>query len=148
MLFNTLSYLAFLAVCVRSTAAASRAKRALILVGACFLRSVGDRVRPVLLVSAFVDYYLSLKIHADRNPLAGAFCCSELVDVLDSALLQYTYFHPRQRASIAGCSGTAGASIWHDHSSLGSFLHFPCSISYTIDVYRRLVVPSAASTST
>ncbi|RPI42579.1 MAG: MBOAT family protein [Betaproteobacteria bacterium] len=146
MLFNTLSYLAFLAVCVALYwLLPVTGKRALILV-ASLLFYAAWRIEFVLLIafSAFVDYYLSLKIHAEKESTRRRLLLLLSLSTNLGLLLyfKYTYFILDNVHSIGRLFGHSwsfdpGTIILPLGISFYTFL----SISYTIDVYRRLVVP-------
>lgn len=146
MLFNTVSYVAFLVLAVALYWALPVAGRKWLLLAASFLFYALWRVEFVLLIafSAFVDYFFSLKIYDERHPLwrKAWLLCSLSTNLGLLAYFKYTYFFLDNMAGVGMLWGQdwrfdVGAIVLPLGISFYTFL----SISYTLDVYRRLFEP-------
>lgn len=145
MLFNTVSYVAFLAL----TAALYWSfplqwRRGLLLVASIIFYG-SWRVDFVFLIafSAFVDYYFSLKIGRATSTRRRRVYMVTSVSINLALLLyfKYTYFILDNAADFVPLSdGTLGAAR-SIILPLGISFYTFLSISYTIDVYRRLFDP-------
>lgn len=146
MLFNTLSYLLFLiTIVVAYWALPGRLRKWLILIASLIFYGAW-RVEFVFLIvfSAFVDYYFSLKIYDATRPDLRRFWLLSSLSINLGLLVyfKYTYFIVDNIALFGGLTGhdwkfSVGTIVLPLGISFYTFL----SISYTLDVYRRLFVP-------
>lgn len=146
MLFNTVSYLAFLVAIVAAFWLLSPRYRIWLLLGASLLFYALWRVEFVFLIafSAFVDYFFSLKIYDERRPRWRKvwLLCSLATNIALLIYFKYTYF-------ILDNARLVGAALGQDWTldagrivlPLGISFYTFLSISYTVDVYRRLFEP-------
>ncbi len=146
VLFNTLSYLVFLIVIVSAYWVLPRGWRVWLVLGASLLFYALWRWEFVFLISfsAFVDYFFSLRIYASTNTRRRRWLMIASVSINLGLLLyfKYTYF-------ILDNFARAGAIAGQDWRldpgiivlPLGISFYTFLSISYTIDVYRRLFEP-------
>lgn len=146
MIFNTISYLAFLAVVAALFWALPKRFRLWLLLVASLAFYALWRVEFVALItfSALVDYYFSLKIHETDEPRRRrAYMLLSISTNLGLLLyFKYTYFIIDNLALIPGLSGAGLRSAVGDIMlPLGISFYTFLSISYTIDVYRREFVP-------
>lgn len=146
MLFNTVSYMVFLAVAAALYWSLPVTGRKWLLLAASFLFYALWRVEFVLLIafSAFVDYFFSLKIYDERHPRWRTLwlICSLSTNLGLLAYFKYTYF---VLDNIRGVGVLLGRD-WHfDVGSivlpLGISFYTFLSISYTLDIYRRIFEP-------
>jgi D-alanyl-lipoteichoic acid acyltransferase DltB (MBOAT superfamily) len=146
MLFNTLSYVVFLAIVVTAFWLLPTRLRLYLLLAASLVFYALWRVEFVFLItfSAFVDYYFSLKIYDEKRPRWRRvwLLCSLSTNLGLLVYFKYTYF-------LLDNLKLAGALTGHDWSfdpgriilPLGISFYTFLSISYTVDVYRRLFEP-------
>ncbi len=146
MLFNTVSYILFLVVSAAAYWLLPKPRRIWLVLAASLLFYALWRVDFVFLVSfsAFVDYFFSLKIfdetHEGRRKLW--LLCSLSINLGLLIYFKYTHF-------LLDDVGAIGALIGRDWAvkigsivlPLGISFYTFLSISYTLDVYRRLFVP-------
>ena len=146
MLFNTVSYLAFLALAVVLYWLLRSRGRVWLLLAASLLFYALWRYEFVLLISfsAFVDYYFSLKIYDEKRPSWRKLwlVCSLSINLGLLAYFKYTYFLLDNVSGLGALLGQdwvvdAGKIILPLGISFYTFL----SISYTLDVYRGFFVP-------
>lgn len=146
MLFNSLTYLVFLTlVVVTYWMLQVRYRRWLILIASLAFYGFW-RISFVLLItfSAFVDYYFSLKIYDERNQRRRKLwlLSSLMINISLLVYFKYTYFLADNISMLGNALGqnwgfSAGKIILPLGISFYTFL----SISYTLDVYRRLFDP-------
>ena len=146
MLFNSVTYLLFLSVVVASYwLLPSHSRRWLLLVASLFFYGFW-RIEFVFLIafSAFIDYFVSIKIYDEKRQYKRKLwlLTSLSINIGLLAYFKYAYF-------VVDNISILGKMIGSDWSiSLGtiilplgiSFYTF-LSISYTLDVYRRLYDP-------
>lgn len=147
MLFNTLTYLVFLLISVTLVWSVPYFARKWIVLAASLFFYGSWKVEFLFLIvfSAFIDYYFSIKIYKcdDSAKRRLLLLCSLSINIGLLLYFKYAYFLAENVTSILALFGGSGGGI-----SLGkiilplgiSFYTF-LSISYTIDVYRRLFVP-------
>jgi len=146
MLFNSVSYLAFLLVVVVAFwTLPSRWRQSLLLIASIVFYALW-RFEYVLLVmfSAFVDYFLSLRIHATERPWQRlAYMLLSISTNLGLlAYFKYTYFILGNIALLSGLPREGlFAAVGNIVLPLGISFYTFLSISYTLDVYRREFVP-------
>ena len=146
MLFNTVSYLAFLAAAVLLYWRLKLPARKWLLLAASFLFYGLWRVEfvPLIAFSAFIDYFFSLKIHGERHPgWRRAWLLLSLSTNLGLlAYFKYTYF---LIDNMAGVAKVFGQDLHFDVGTiilpLGISFYTFLSISYTLDIYRRVFEP-------
>src|SRR5437762_3860215 len=146
MLFNTLSYVVFLIVTVGAYWSLPPARRLWLVLAASILFYALWRVEFLFLImfSAFVDYFFSLRIHDETRP---RWRLTWLIISLSTNLglllyFKYTYFLLGNVTELGMLFGRE----WHfDFGKiilpLGISFYTFLSVSYTIDVYRRLFTP-------
>jgi D-alanyl-lipoteichoic acid acyltransferase DltB (MBOAT superfamily) len=146
VIFNTVSYIAFLAASTALFWLLPNAGRMALLLGASLLFYALWRVEFVFLIvfSALVDFFFSLKVHAteDARWRRAYMLLSISTNLGLLVYFKYTYFIIDNLALLPGVSApglkeTVGTIILPLGISFYTFL----SISYTIDVYRRDFVP-------
>jgi alginate O-acetyltransferase complex protein AlgI len=146
VLFNTISYVVFLAIAAGVTWVLPTRHRIHFLLAASLLFYALWRVEFVLLItfSAWIDYFFSLKIHqSEQTNRRRLFLVASLsVNLILLLYFKYTYF---LLDNFALLSNLVGAK-WHlDPGSivlpLGISFYTFLSISYTVDVYRRTFEP-------
>lgn len=146
MLFNSLSYILFLTVSVLAYWLTPGRHRHWLVLAASIFFYASWRVEFVFLVcfSAFVDYWFSLKIADTRHPDRRKIYLLSSIGTNIGLLLyfKYTYFLANNIASIGDIFGLRwDFSLWKIILPLGISFYTFLSISYTIDVYRRLFDP-------
>lgn len=146
MFFNSLSYILFICVAVITYWFIPRrfGRWWLLLASIVFYGFWKVEFLGLIIFSAFVDFYVSLKIHDAATPHGRKFWLFVSLVINLGLLLyfKYTYFIVDNIATL----GSMVNSDWH--ISLGtiilplgiSFYTF-VSLSYTIDIYRRLLDP-------
>lgn len=146
MLFNTVSYVVFLVGAVIFYWTFPHDKRKWLLLVASLIFYGAWRWEFVFLISfsALVDYYFSLKIHDSRSPnKRRLFLVSSLsINIALLLYFKYTYFLLDNMTWVIRLFGynwmvDVGKIILPLGISFYTFL----SISYTVDVYRRLFDP-------
>ncbi len=146
MIFNSISYIFFLFIAVTLYWILPAPSRRWLILGASLLFYGMWRIEfvPLIVFSALVDYYLSLRIHASSNParrrwLLGVSLTTNLGLL---AYFKYTYFILENISYLGRLfdydpRADVGAIILPLGISFYTFL----SISYTLDVYRRVFEP-------
>lgn len=146
MLFNTVSYLFFLVSSVATFWLMPQDKRKWLLLAASLLFYAAWRWEFVFLIafSALVDYLFSLRICDTNSPLMRRLflICSVSINIALLLYFKYTYFIVDNIEVIGSLFGQewmmdAGNIILPLGISFYTFL----SISYTVDVYRRVFDP-------
>lgn len=146
MLFNTLSYLFFLLISVTLVwAVPQNIRKWVILVASLFFYG-SWKVEFLLLIifSAFIDYYFSIRIYESVNSSVRRLLllCSLSINIGLLLYFKYAYFLAENISSIFELFGSsAGFSLGKIILPLGISFYTFLSISYTIDIYRRLFVP-------
>lgn len=146
MIFNTVSYLVFLTLAVAVFWLLPQRHRIWLLLGASLLFYGLWRWEFVALIvlSAFVDYYFSLKIHAETDATRRFryLLTSITINLALLVYFKYTYFIIDNISLIPGVAGSEfKASIGNIILPLGISFYTFLSISYTIDIYRREFTP-------
>jgi alginate O-acetyltransferase complex protein AlgI len=143
---STLLVTFFLAITVSILWSLPKSRRRWLILTASILFYALWRVEFVLLIvfSAFVDYYFSLKIYAEDDPRWRKLwlLCSLTTNLGLLGYFKYTYFIVDNIRLISGSFG----ENWTLHPGtiilpLGISFYTFLSISYTLDVYRRLFKP-------
>lgn len=146
MLFNSLTYLLFLVLVAVSYWLLPGQSRRWLILAASLIFYAFWRVEFVFLIafSAFVDYYFSLRIYDEKHPRRRKLwlLSSLSINLGLLAYFKYTYF-------IVDNIHVLGTALGHDWSfspgkivlPLGISFYTFLSISYTLDVYRRLFDP-------
>jgi D-alanyl-lipoteichoic acid acyltransferase DltB (MBOAT superfamily) len=146
MLFNTLSYVVFLSAVVAVFWMLPTRPRIYLLLAASLVFYALWRLEFVLLIvfSAFVDYYFSLKIDAESRTRWRRLwlICSLSTNLGLLLYFKYTYFILENAKSVGALAGydwsfEPGRILLPLGISFYTFL----SISYTVDVYRRSFEP-------
>jgi len=142
LLFNSVSYLAFLFLAVTIFWALPVRNRLTLLLIASLVFYALWRIEFVLLIafSAFVDYYFSLKIagteRADRRLVYVVLSLTTNIGLL--IYFKYTYFILDNAAFLLGVPGAnLKSAVGNIVLPLGISFYTFLSISYTIDVYRK-----------
>jgi D-alanyl-lipoteichoic acid acyltransferase DltB (MBOAT superfamily) len=147
MLFNSLSYLLFLLLAAAIYWVLPRSRRIWLLLIASLTFYALWRPEFVLLVmfSAFVDFWLALKISREKRPLARTvwLLCSLASNLALLGYFKYAYF---VLGNVSAVGTLLGRSWTFDPGAivlpLGISFYTFVSVSYTVDVYRRLYEPS------
>lgn len=146
MLFNTVSYLVFVLVAVAGYWLLRPEHRKWLLLGASLVFYGSWRWEFIFLIclSAWVDYFFSLKIYAERSVRLRKLYLVVSLSINIGLLLyfKYTYFIAENAQRVGELLGQdwrieVGKIILPLGISFYTFL----SISYTVDVYRRLYDP-------
>lgn len=146
MIFNSLTYLAFLLVLAPVVVfGPDRVRRAVLLFGSLIFYAFW-RVDFTLLMlfSASVDYVGGLKIHAARDEAVRKrwLVACLLINFGLLAYFKYTYFIVGTAQSLAGLAGLPFAlHLPEIILPLGISFYTFHSVSYTVDVYRRQEEP-------
>lgn len=147
MLFNTLSYIFFLMFSVALIWVAPANFRKWIVLGASLFFYGSWKIEFLLLIifSAFVDYFFSIKIYESLDAIKRKLLllCSLSINIGLLLYFKYAYFIAENINSILDVLGGNGngISVGKIILPLGISFYTFLSISYTIDVYRRLFVP-------
>lgn len=147
MLFNTVSYLLFLFLSVLAYWLMPAAYRRWLILGASLFFYASWRIEFVFLVcfSAFVDYWFSLKIYDAKHPVKRKLFLASSLSINIGLLLyfKYTYFILNNIEAAGGLIGRDWKlAVGNIILPLGISFYTFLSISYTIDVYRRLFDPT------
>ena len=146
MFFNSLTYILFLIIAVVGYYSLPlRFGRWWILLGSIVFYGFWKVEFLCLIVfSAFVDYYVSLRIHDSKKPVWRRFwlCVSLVINLGLLIYFKYTYFIIDNVTML----GNAVGADWHFDVGriilpLGISFYTFVSLSYTIDIYRRLIDP-------
>lgn len=146
MLFNSLSYLLFLILSVILVWSAPQRVRKWIVLAASLIFYGSWKVEFLALIifSAFVDYFFSIQIYECITSLKRRLLllCSLSINIALLLYFKYAYFLTENVNSILDLMGANGhISVDKIILPLGISFYTFLSISYTIDVYRRLFVP-------
>ncbi|MEW5771878.1 MAG: MBOAT family O-acyltransferase [Pseudomonadota bacterium] len=146
MLFNTVSYLVFLVAAVVGYWLLPQDKRKWLLLAASLAFYAAWRWEFVFLIgfSALVDYFFSLKIHDARSPHRRRLYLISSLSINIALLLyfKYTYFLVDNMAGVGRIFGQDWmVDVGNIILPLGISFYTFLSISYTVDVYRRLYDP-------
>jgi alginate O-acetyltransferase complex protein AlgI len=146
MLFNSVSYLAFLLVVVVAFWTLPLRWHQGLLLAASIVFYALWRVEFVFLVmfSAFVDYFLSLKIHATKRSTQRLIYMLLSISTNLGLLFyfKYTYFILGNVALLTGLPrDELFSAVGNIILPLGISFYTFLSISYTLDVYRREFTP-------
>lgn len=146
MLFNSLTYLAFLTlVVIAYWLLPGRWRMGLVLLASLFFYGFW-RVEFLVLISfsAFIDYYFSLKIHDETRPYIRRLLLLTSLGINLGLLVyfKYTYFLVENVSSLGDLLGKDWHfALPHIILPLGISFYTFLSISYTVDVYRGLFEP-------
>ena len=146
MIFNTVSYLVFLCAAVGVYWALPPRHRVWFLLGASIVFYGLWRPEFVLLIgfSAWVDFYFSLRIHAAGSPARRRLflVCSLATNLALLLYFKYAYFVAE---NFEGLSALLGHPVRIELGKivlpLGISFYTFLSVSYTVDVYRRVFEP-------
>jgi len=146
VLFNTVSYLIFLFVAVGGYWLLPQVRRKWLLLAASLLFYAAWRWEFVFLIgfSALVDYFFSLKIYdAHSQQRRKLFLMSSLsINIALLLYFKYTYFLVDNMVGVGRLFGQDWkADVGNIILPLGISFYTFLSISYTVDVYRRLYDP-------
>jgi alginate O-acetyltransferase complex protein AlgI len=146
MLFNTISYILFLALATAAYWLLPKPRRIWLVLAASLLFYALWRVDFVFLISfsAFVDYFFSLKIYDETHESRRKIwlLCSLGINLGLLAYFKYTHFLIDDVTVLGALIGQNWAiKIGNIVLPLGISFYTFLSISYTLDVYRRLFVP-------
>ncbi len=146
MLFNSITYLLFLTVVVATYWLLPSHYRRWLLLAASLGFYGFWRVEFVFLIafSAFVDYFVSLKIYDEKHPRRRKLwlLTSLSINIGLLAYFKYTYFIADNISILGKALGQDwGFSPGNIILPLGISFYTFLSISYTLDVYRRLFDP-------
>jgi D-alanyl-lipoteichoic acid acyltransferase DltB (MBOAT superfamily) len=147
MLFNSLGYLFFLVLFVVMvwTAPSSMRKWIILMASLVFYGSWRVEFLFLIIFSASVDYFFSIRIYdsSDQAKRRLLLMCSLSTNIGLLLYFKYTYFLVENinfAFDVLGASPTE-FSVGKIILPLGISFYTFLSISYTIDVYRRLFVP-------
>lgn len=147
MLFNSLGYMFFLVLSVAMVWAAPAPIRKWIVLLASLFFYGSWKVEFLFLIvfSAFVDYFFSLRIYdsSDQARRRLLLLCSLSINIGLLLYFKYAYFLAENLNSVFDLLGASDKQITVGQIilPLGISFYTFLSISYTIDVYRRLFVP-------
>jgi D-alanyl-lipoteichoic acid acyltransferase DltB (MBOAT superfamily) len=145
MFFNSLSYIVFLLIAVGAYWLLPRGGQWwLLLASIVFYGFWRVEYLALIVFSAFVDFYVSLCIHDARTPRARKFwlCTSIAINIGLLAYFKYTYFIMGNISMIGNLFGLDWhVPLWKITLPLGISFYTFVSLSYTIDIYRRLLDP-------
>jgi D-alanyl-lipoteichoic acid acyltransferase DltB (MBOAT superfamily) len=146
MLFNTVSYILFLVLATAAYWLLPKPHRIWLVLAASLLFYALWRVDFVFLISfsAFVDYFFSLKIYDETHEGRRKIwlLCSLGINLGLLVYFKYTHFLIDDVTMLGALIGQDWAiRIGNIVLPLGISFYTFLSISYTLDVYRRLFVP-------
>jgi alginate O-acetyltransferase complex protein AlgI len=146
MFFNSLTYLAFLVIAVTLYWVLPIKKRWLLLLCASLIFYAFWRIEFVFLIvfSAFVDFYVSLRIFDASTPRNRKIwlVVALFINLGLLAYFKYTYFIVDNISLVGKTIGQNwNFSLGKIILPLGISFYTFVSLSYTIDVYRKLLVP-------
>lgn len=145
MFFNSLSYIVFLIIAVGVYWLLPRGKqRWLLLASIVFYGFWKVEFLVLIIFSAFVDYYVSLRIHDARTQRGRKFWLFTSI-VVNLGLLvyfKYAYFITDNIGFLGSLFGQNWfIHLWKITLPLGISFYTFVSLSYTFDIYRRLIDP-------
>jgi alginate O-acetyltransferase complex protein AlgI len=145
MFFNSLSYIFFLVIAVAVYWLIPRAGWWwLLFVSVIFYGFWKIEFLALIVFSAFVDYYVSLCIHGATTKRARK-CWLLISIVINLGLLvyfKYAYFLADNATMLGNLFGLNWSmSLWKITLPLGISFYTFVSLSYTFDIYRRLIDP-------
>jgi D-alanyl-lipoteichoic acid acyltransferase DltB (MBOAT superfamily) len=146
MFFNTLSYIVFLFVAVGVYWFLPRGwgRRWLLLASIVFYGFWKIEFLVLIIFSAFVDFYVSIRMHdAHTQKSRKLWLYTSLVINLGLLIyFKYTYFIVDNMAALGHLVGQDWrVQLWKIILPLGISFYTFVSLSYTIDIYRRLLDP-------
>ncbi len=145
MFFNSLSYICFLMVAAGIYWLLPRGGRLwLLLASVVFYGFWKIEFLVLIIFSAFVDYYVSLRIHDAHTHKARKLWLYTSIAINLGLLIyfKYTYFITENIESIGRLfGGNWHFSLWKITLPLGISFYTFVSLSYTIDIYRKLIDP-------
>lgn len=146
MFFNSLSYIVFLLVAVGIywLLPKQRGQKWLLLASVVFYGFWRVEFLALIVFSAFVDYYVSLRIHDARTEQLRKtwLYVSIIIQIGFLVYFKYTYFITDNIFMIGRLMGQEWqTTLWQITLPLGISFYTFVSLSYTIDVYRRLLEP-------
>lgn len=146
MFFNSLSYVVFLliAVGVYWILPLRGGRRWLLLASIVFYGFWKVEFLVLIVFSAFVDYYVSLRIHDARTDQSRKswLYTSLIIQLGLLAYFKYTYFIADNIFIVGKLLGQNWqTTLWQITLPLGISFYTFVSLSYTIDVYRKLLEP-------
>lgn len=146
MFFNSISYLVFLFIAVVAYWLLPRRWGVTWLLWASVIFYGFWKIEFLALIvfSAFVDFYVSLRIHDATTPRKRKFwlCNSIFINLGLLVYFKYTYFIFDNIGALGNLFGRDWHfSLWKITLPLGISFYTFVSLSYTIDIYRRLIDP-------
>jgi alginate O-acetyltransferase complex protein AlgI len=145
MFFNSLSYIVFLVIAVGVYWRLPRGGQWwLLLASIVFYGFWNVEFLALIVFSAFVDFYVSLRIYDARTHRARKFwlCTSIVINIGLLAYFKYTYFILGNVTTLGHLLGLDWQiPFWKITLPLGISFYTFVSLSYTIDIYRRLIDP-------
>lgn len=147
MLFNSISYFVFLTISAVFIWVAPKDVRRLVVLAASLVFYGSWKLEFLMLIifSAFIDYFFSIKISETTNVLKRklflSFSLATNIGLL--VYFKYSYFLSENINSIMELMGSSGRGldVGNIILPLGISFYTFLSISYTLDVYRGLFVP-------
>lgn len=147
MFFNSLSYIVFLFIAVVVywlLPQRGGGQKWLLLASVVFYGFWKIEFLALIVFSAFVDYYVSLRIHDARTEQGRNYWLYTSIVIQLGLLIffKYTYFIADNIFMIGRLMGQDWqTTLWQITLPLGISFYTFVSLSYTIDVYRRLLEP-------
>lgn len=147
MLFNSINYAVFLILSVTLTWVSPKEIRKWIVLAASLYFYGSWKIEFLLLIvfSAFIDYFFSISIFEETDQVKRKLLlfCSLSINIGLLIYFKYTYFLAENINSVLELIGASGKGIEVSKIilPLGISFYTFLSISYTIDVYRRLFAP-------
>ncbi len=147
MFFNSLTYIVFLLIFVGAywLIPLKWGQRWLLLASIVFYGFWKVEFLVLIVFSAFVDYYVSLRIHdalTQRRRKLWLYG-SVVIQLGLLAYFKYTYFIVDNTVMVGRLVGQGWQrTLWNITLPLGISFYTFVSLSYTIDVYRRLLEPA------
>lgn len=146
MYFNSLTYICFLAlaVCIYWLSPLKHSRWLLLIASIVFYGFWRVEFLCLIVFSAFVDYYVSLRISDAGTQSMRKFwlCVSLVINLGLLAYFKYTYFIAHNIEDMGRLAGQQWHFVtWNIILPLGISFYTFVSLSYTIDIYRRLLEP-------